>query len=93
MDDVPEKLDGAIVRWVAPATPGRVGHNYETGEPVAIAYYAISQYERDGQRAYLFGVSADHEVVADTLWDSIEEAKSVAANSSMASPSTWQARG
>jgi hypothetical protein len=93
MDDVPLTLDGATVRWVAPATPGQVGHDYETGDPVAIAYYAIAQYEQDGRRAYLFGVSAGHEVVSDTLWDSVEEAKSVAANSSMASPSMWRARG
>jgi hypothetical protein len=92
MDDAPEKLDGATVRWVAPATPGQIGHD-ETGEPIAIAYYAIAQYESDGQRAYLFGVTADHEVVADTLWESVEEAKSVAANSSMASPSMWRMRG
>jgi hypothetical protein len=93
MDDVPEKLDGAMVLWVAPATPGQIGHDYETGERVPIAYYAIAQYGGDGHRAYLFGVSADHEVVADTLWDNIEEAKSVAANSSMASPSMWRMRG
>ena len=93
MDDVPEKLDGATVRWFAPATPGQMGHDYETGDPVPVAYYAIAQYEGDGQQAYLFGVSADHQVVADTLWESVEEAKSVAANSSMVNPSMWQTRG
>jgi hypothetical protein len=93
MDDVPEQLDGARVRCVAPAMPGLVGHDYETGEAVDIAYYAIAQYERDGQRAYLFGVSADHQVISDTLWETVEEAKSVAARSGMAIPSQWRARG
>ena len=90
MQDVPEQLDGATVVLVAPATSGRVGHTLETGESVAIAYYAIAQYPSDGPRAYLFGVSAGHEVVFDDLWDSIEEAKSVAVRSGMVEPTTWR---
>jgi hypothetical protein len=45
MDEVPEQLDGAVVRWSAPAMPGCVGHDYATGEPVSIAYFAIARYE------------------------------------------------
>ena len=93
MQDVPEQLDGATVVLVAPATSGQVGHNYETGEPVAIAYYAVAQYPSVGPRAYLFGVSAGHEVVSDDPWDSIEEAKSVAVRSGMVEASAWRPRG
>jgi hypothetical protein len=92
MDDVPEQLDRAVVRCVAPAMAGAIGHDYETGEPVIIAYYAIAQYAGDEPRAYLFGVSAEHEVVSDYLEDSIADAKEVAAHSNMASPSAWRDR-
>ena len=67
MDEVPEQLDGAVVRWSAPAMPGCVGHDYATGEPVSIAYFAIARYEGE--------------------WESVADAKSVAAHSGKASPS------
>jgi hypothetical protein len=93
IQDVPEQLERATVLFVAPATPGRIGHNYETGEPVAIAYYALAQYPGEAPRTYLFGVSVGHEVVSDGLWDSIEDAKSVAVNSGMVEPTAWRPRG
>ena len=93
MDEAPEQLNGAVVRCVAPAMPGCVGHDYETGEPVNIAYFAIAQYEGDGERAYLFGVSASHQVVSDGLWESVAEAKSVAAHSGKVGSSAWRQRG
>ena len=92
MDEAPKQLDGAAVRFVAPAMPGCTGYDYETGEPVNIAYFAIAQYEGGGDKAYLFGVSATHQVVSDTLWESIAQAKSVAAHSGMASRSAWRQR-
>ena len=79
--DVPQTLDGALVLSVAPARAGQVGFDYETGAPVAVCYYAIAQYAGDEPRAYLLAVSADHQVVGDSLWDSPEEAAQVALNS------------
>lgn len=79
--DVPRTLDGASVLSMAPAAAGRFGHDYETGEPVAVLYYAIARYAGDEPRAYLFAVSAVHEVVGDSLWDSPEEAAQVAMDS------------
>jgi hypothetical protein len=76
--EAPQSLDGALVRSVAPAVAGRIGYDYETGESVPIHYYAIAQYPSDEPRAYLFAVSADHQVVGDSLWDSLAEAAQVA---------------
>src|SRR5687767_6642033 len=81
--DVPEQLDKARVLSVAPAKPGQIGHAYDTGVPVPIAYFAIAQYPNDAPRAYLFGVSGAHEVLSDTLWDSPEEAGRVALDSDL----------
>ena len=80
-DDVPRTLDGATVQSVAPACPDQVGFDYETGNPVAVCYYAIAQYAGDEPRAYLFAVGADHQVIGDTLWDSPAEAEQVALDS------------
>lgn len=66
---------------VAPARPGQVGYEHETGYPVAVRYYAIAQYAGDEPRAYLFAVGADHQVIGDTLWDSPAEAAQVALDS------------
>jgi hypothetical protein len=79
--DVPKTLDEASVLWVAPARAGQHGFDYETGEPVAVLYYAIAQYAGDEPQAYLFAVSAAHQVVGDSLWDSPEEAEQVAFDS------------
>ncbi len=79
--DVPQTLDGALVLSVAPARAGQFGFDYETGDPVAVHYYAIAQYAGDKLRAYLFAVNADHQVVGDSLWDSPEEAEQVAIDS------------
>jgi hypothetical protein len=79
--DAPATLDGAVVLSIAPAMAGQMGHNYATGAPVPIDYYVIAQYPADASRAYLFAVSAEHEVVSDTLWDSPSEAAEVALNS------------
>ena len=93
MQDVPEQLDGAIVVSIAPATPGRAGVNYATGEPVLIEYFAVAQYSSDGLRAYLFGVTADHQVACDYLHDSIEEAQTEAVQDGWVEPWTWRPRG
>ncbi len=58
-----------------------LGFDYETGAPVPIHYYAITQYPSDEPRAYLFAVSADHQVVGDSLWDSLAEAAQIALDS------------
>ena len=79
--EVPQTLDGASMLSVAPARAGQFGFDYETGDPVAIRYYAVTRYAGDQQRAYLFAVSAGHLVVGDSLWDSPEEAAGVALNS------------
>lgn len=78
---VPPTLDGACVLSVAPASDERIGFDYETGDPVAVLYYAIAQYAGDEPRAYLFAVSASHQVVGDTLWDSPATAARVALDS------------
>jgi hypothetical protein len=78
---VPQTLDGASVLSVAPASDGQIGFDYETGDPVAILYYAIAWYAGDEPRAYLFAVSAAHQVVGDSLWDSPGEAAQVALDS------------
>jgi len=79
--DVPRSLDGASVLSVAPASAGQLGFDYETGEPIAVLYYAIAQYAGEAPRAYLFAVSNTHEVVGDSLWDSPAEATQVALDS------------
>ena len=79
--DVPQTLDEASVLSIAPASAGQLGFDYETGEPVAVLYYAIAQYTGDEPRAYLFAVSAAHQVVGDSLWDSPEMAAQVALDS------------
>jgi hypothetical protein len=79
--DIPQTLDGASVLSVAPARAAKSGFDYETGAPVAIRYYAIAQYAGDEPRTYLFAVSAEHQVVGDSLWDSPAEAEQVALNS------------
>jgi hypothetical protein len=78
---VPQALDGASVLSVAPASAGQLGFDYETGDPVAVLYYAIAQYAGDEPRAYLFAVDAAHQVVGDSLWDSPAMAAEVALNS------------
>ena len=55
MAKVPQSLDGASVLAIAPAYAGRLGFDYETGDRVAVLYYAIAQYAGDEPRAYLFG--------------------------------------
>jgi hypothetical protein len=79
--NAPRSLDGALVLSAAPAVAGQLGYDYETGASVPIHYYAIAQYPSDGRRAYLFAVSADHQVVGDSLWDSLAEAAQVALDS------------
>ncbi len=78
--NVPQTLDGASVLSVALASAGQLGFDYETGGPVAVLYYAIAQYAGDEPRAYLFAVSASHQVVGDSLWDSPAMAEQVALN-------------
>jgi len=77
---VPEFLDGARVLFVAPAVVGQTGHDYATGEPVAIRYFAIATYPAHEPRVYLFGVSAAQEVICDFDYDSAEEAMQIARN-------------
>lgn len=79
--NAPQSLDGALVIATAPALAGQFGHDYETGESVPIDYFAIAQYPSDTSRAYLFAVSVDHQVIGDSLWDSIAEAAQVALDS------------
>ena len=79
--DVPQTLDGASVLSVASAGAGQFGFDYETGDPVAVLYYAIAQYAGDEPCAYLFAVDAAHQVVRDSLWDSPAMAAQVALNS------------
>jgi hypothetical protein len=86
----PPQLDGATVLGFARAMPGRIGQDYATGEPVAVAFYAVAQYEGDAPRAYLFAVSSEHTVIGDSLWDSPEEAKQVAESSGHVQPGNWQ---
>ncbi len=78
---VPRTLDGASVLSVAPASAGQLGFDYETGEPVPVSYYAIARFAGDEPRAYLFAVSAAHQVVGDSFWDSPADAARVALNS------------
>ena len=52
--------------FVATATPGRWGNNCETGQHVPIQYFAIAQYPNSRDDPYLFGVSAELQVVKDT---------------------------
>jgi len=93
MQNVPEQLDGATVISVAPSTPGQTGIDYQSGEPIAIEYFAVAQYPDDQPRAYLFGVSVDHRVVCDYLDDSIEEAQMQAVRNGWVQPSAWRPRG
>ena len=79
--NAPQSLDGALVLSAAPAVAGQSGYNYETGASVPIHYYAIAQYPSDEPRAYLFAVSDTHQVVGDSLWDSLAEAAQVALDS------------
>jgi hypothetical protein len=90
MSTFPRQLDGANVLWVAPAIPGRLGLDYETGLPVAVVQNAVAQYPGDEPRAYLFAVSADHSVVGDGLWESPEEAMRVAINSGLVKEKDWK---
>ena len=77
----PEFMDGARVLFTAPAAPGQIGHDYATGEPAAISYFAIATYPEHEPRVYLFGVSSAHEVVCDFDHDSAEEAMQTARTS------------
>lgn len=74
MENVPTTLDIAVVLLVAKAKNDLWGHSYETGEKMPICYFAIAQYEGD-KSAYLFGVTASHEVVCDFLHESVLEAE------------------
>ena len=58
-----------------------MGHDYATGEPVVISYFAISAYPDHGPRVCLFGVSSAHEVVCDFDCESPEDAMRVARDS------------
>lgn len=76
----PKVLDGACVLYYTPQDCyGTVC--YTTGEITDhICYLAICKYDND-TAYYLFGCNADHEVVSDSSWESIEECTSVARNS------------
>jgi hypothetical protein len=63
--------------FTAPAVEGQIGHNYSTGEPVAISYFAIATYGEHELRVYLFGVSSTHEVVSDFAYESPDDAMRV----------------
>lgn len=90
MSTFPHQLDGANVLWIAPAIPGQTGHDYETAQPVPICDDAVSQYAGDEPRAYLLAVDSDHNVVADTLWDSPEEAMRAAVDSGFVRHENWK---
>jgi len=92
MNTVPDQLDGATVLATAPATDDQVGIDYTDGTSIKIAYFAVAQYPNNGQRAYLFGVSTDHQVVSDFLYDSVEQAQSEAVRNGWVQPSTWRSQ-
>lgn len=76
----PESLDHAQVLYFTPRssygivcfTTGEIAHR--------ICYLAICKYENDNE-FYLFGCDADHNVVSDSPWCSVEECMSVASSS------------
>ena len=78
LERVPRILDGARVLSVAAVAGEQFGHNAQTGASVRGEYAAVAQYVGDQPQVYLFLVSAEHQVIGDTLWGSVEEAKSMA---------------
>lgn len=68
----PESLDGAKV--ISAALPREPVYSLISGQETPIVAYAIAVYG-DAEGYYLFALSKSWEVIGDTFWNSLDEAK------------------